>query len=123
MWRAAVWLLLPAILGAANTEEQREREERLANSLLAPCCYAEPVSRHASEAAVRMRIEIARLVEEGRSDQEIIDMYKQRYGARVYSPPKDAGRWAYLVPWMALLCGLGLVVRWLKRRVAPKQVT
>ena len=118
--KMAAWILLSTMLAAAATTGQREREERLANSLLAPCCYAEPVSRHASEAAIKMRLEITRLVEEGRSDQEIIDMYKQRYGARVYSPPKDAGRWAYLVPWAVLLCGLLFVLRWLKRRVAPK---
>ncbi len=114
-----VTLAVAAVKLAAATPEQRAREERLAGSLLAPCCYAQPVSIHASEAALRMRLGIARLVEAGRTDEEIVGFYKQQFGDKVYAPPKKTGWWVYLTPWFALLCGLGVAIRWLRRNVRP----
>ena len=84
-------LILPAFLAAAESPaSQQARIEALQGSLLAPCCYAEPVSRHQSEVALRMKVEIARSVAAGKSDEEIIAAYKQQFGDRVYQPPKPA---------------------------------
>jgi cytochrome c-type biogenesis protein CcmH/NrfF len=54
----------------------------------APCCYTEPVRQHQSEIAVKMRVEIAKWVEQGITDDEILDTYAKRYGARVLVEPK-----------------------------------
>lgn len=50
--------------------EQKIGVQRIENAVLAPGCYTEPVSRYQGEVAVRMRIEIAKRVAEGRTDQE-----------------------------------------------------
>jgi formate-dependent nitrite reductase complex subunit NrfG len=113
-------LLVTASAEAAETAAQRKaRAEALQSSLLAPCCYKEPVSRHQSEIAVKMQVEIARWVDEGRSDAEIVQTYKQLYGDKVYSPPPKLGLWVYLVPWLVLLAGGVVAVRWMRARLAP----
>ncbi len=122
MTRSLLFLLsVPWLAGAAETAvQQRARIEVLENSLLAPCCYAEPVSRHQSEAAAQMKVEIARWVSEGKSNQQIIGAYIERYGQKVYAPPKPPGLWVRLVPWLALLAGGGAIVLWLRKMTAHR---
>jgi cytochrome c-type biogenesis protein CcmH/NrfF len=108
---------LPAFAGA-----QPDRVLRLENAVLAPCCYTEPVSRHQSEIAMKMRLEIAKWVDQGRPDDEILAEYVSRYGAKVLVDPNTLPRpWSYWVPWVLVAfaaVGTGaLVLRW--RRAAP----
>jgi cytochrome c-type biogenesis protein CcmH/NrfF len=84
---------LSLLYGAAPTTDQRERIHKLENSLIAPRCYSEVVSRHNSDAAVKMRLEIAAWVTEGKSDREILDAYKQLYGMRVLTEPEGLAWW------------------------------
>lgn len=102
---------------AETPAEQKARVQRIEDSVLAPCCYTEPVSRHQSEIAVKMRIEIAKWVAEGKPDQEILDTYVQRYGAKVLVDPRTIpGWWTPWVPWFvaifAVIFGFLLVRRW-----------
>lgn len=110
-------LSAPAIGFAASlTPEQQQRLTALEGKLLAPCCYEEPVARHQSEVALRMRLEIARWVEEGRTEREIIDSYVERYGGKVVANYAPTPSWAQYVPW--LLSGIGAAfVAWLIRRM------
>jgi cytochrome c-type biogenesis protein CcmH/NrfF len=99
---------------------QTERIKALEDKLLAPCCYSEPVSRHRSEVALQMRAEIGRWVAEGKSDREIVDTYKRRYGARVLIEPEGGSRWlVHTVPIAAFIAGLVLTAL-LVRRMAAK---
>ncbi|MBS1856509.1 MAG: cytochrome c-type biogenesis protein CcmH [Acidobacteria bacterium] len=108
---------LPAFAGA-----QPDRVAHLENSVLAPCCYTEPVSRHQSEIAMKMRLEIAKWVEQGRSDEDILAEYVARYGAKVLVDPSTLPRpWSYWVPWVLVALasvGTGALVLRL-RRAAP----
>lgn len=104
------------LCGAVPTPDQRERIHKLQNSLLAPCCYSEVVARHNSEVAVKMRLEIAAWVTEGKSDREIMDAYKKLYGLRVLREPEGpAWWWSNLVPWFVLAVGAFLAVRILRK--------
>lgn len=108
--------LLTLIASAETPKQQPARIERLENALLAPCCYTQPVSRHQSEIAVKMRLEIAKWVKQGKSDQEILDAYTKLYGAKVLVDPNTVPReWTYLVPWVALALGAA-VAAWILRR-------
>jgi cytochrome c-type biogenesis protein CcmH len=105
----AAGLTLAAVLLFAQTPEERIRH--LEQILLAPCCYSEPVAVHRSETATEMKVEIARFVREGKSDREIIDYYKQRYGARVLIEPEGELRfWVYVLPPVAAALGLAFVI-------------
>jgi cytochrome c-type biogenesis protein CcmH len=112
-------LLLLAYPGA-GAEDTRTRVNRIEDSLLAPCCWQESVRRHMSEVAVEMRAEIERFVAQGKSDREILDYYKARYGRRVLIEPEGRTWWlAILVPIAFSLAALWFVLVRLRRMRAP----
>jgi hypothetical protein len=66
--------------------------------------------------AIQMRIEIAKWVEQGRTDEEILDAYAKRYGAKVLVDPNTMPKgWTLVVPWAAASLG-GLGAAWMLRR-------
>jgi cytochrome c-type biogenesis protein CcmH/NrfF len=96
---------------ASPNPVQQQRIHRLTESLMAPCCWAEPVSVHRSEISLQMRMEIEKFVIQGKTNREILDHYKSIYGARILVEPEGAFRlWAYLIPTLAAMVGLGLVL-------------
>ncbi len=104
------------LANATPTDDQQARIERLQGAVLAPCCYTEPVSRHQSEIALKMRMEIARWVAAGRTDREILDTYVGLYGSKVLVDPRTVPRgWTPFFPWLVLFFGVFLVVWLLKR--------
>lgn len=107
--------------GVWGQTQDRERIRRLEEKLIAPCCWSESVASHRSEIAAEMRAEIARMVQEGKSDREILDYYKAKYGTRILMEPEGQLRiWAYTVPIIASIAGLAFVV-WLIRRMLRQQ--
>ena len=100
------------------SQSDAARIKKLEDSLLSPCCYGEPVSRHMSEISFQIRKEIDEKVRVGLSDREILDYYKQLYGERVLLEPEGAKRTAlYSVPILLSLAGLVLVVIFLRHSV------
>jgi cytochrome c-type biogenesis protein CcmH/NrfF len=124
-WRAVIVGFALAGLFASQTAaetpvEQKARVQRIQDAVLAPCCYAEPVSRHQSEIAVKMRIEIAKWVAEGRSDQQILDTYVRQYGGKVLVDPRTIPAWwTPWIPWLtvilAVVFGFWFLRRWHNR--------
>lgn len=116
----AAFLLLSVLLAAGAPS----RVESLENALLAPCCYTEPISRHRSEAAFQMKREIRDWIAQGKSDREILDAYKARYGARVLVEPEGGTWWwVHVIPWVALALGAAIAIRvvmHLRARQAPQ---
>jgi cytochrome c-type biogenesis protein CcmH/NrfF len=115
---------LPAVAGAPDAP-QKTRIERLENAVLAPCCYTEPVSRHQSEIALKMRLEIAQWVAAGQTDQQILGAYVQLYGSKVLVDPRTAPAWwTPWIPWLALIAGtvsmLWFLKRWRSRTPRPE---
>jgi cytochrome c-type biogenesis protein CcmH len=98
-----------------NTEETAHEIER---SLIAPCCWSQPVAQHYSEAADQIRKEVRVLLAAGKSKQEILDYYVSRYGERILASPRPRGfnLLAYVLPAVFLLSGTGVVVLYLKRQ-------
>lgn len=122
-----IGLLIAALaygdVGAAS-ESRRDRILRLEKGILAPCCYTEPVSSHQSEIAVKIRLEIERLADQGRSDEEILGEYVRRYGAKVLLDPRTRPQpWSLIAPWAMTGLGAigvgGLIWRWRQMVLAP----
>jgi cytochrome c-type biogenesis protein CcmH len=110
--RSLAILWLPLVLAAAPPEDQQKRVQALENKLLAPCCYQEPVARHQSDVAVNMRTEIAKLVSAGKSDDDIVKIYVQRYGKEVVADFAPTPGWATWAPWaLALVAAAALAWR------------
>ena len=117
--------LLPLLAFAETAEQPQARVARLEHAVLAPCCYTESVAIHQSEIAVKMRLEIAKWVAAGKSDQEILDTYAGLYGSKVLVDPRTMPRgWTPFFPWLVLILGVFLVAWLLKRwRAAPRPAT
>jgi cytochrome c-type biogenesis protein CcmH len=115
MWicaAAAIFAFAGWAGGVQDAAEVQARVDLLERSLLAPCCYKEPISRHHSDIATKMKMEVARWVAEGKSDEEILGTYRERYGVRVVIPPEpDPSAWIRIVPWLAAAAGGLLVIR------------
>ncbi|MEO8368666.1 MAG: cytochrome c-type biogenesis protein CcmH [Candidatus Solibacter sp.] len=120
------FLTLLSVLAFAKPAEQPQlRVNRLEHSVLAPCCYAESVAIHQSEIALKMRMEIAKWVAAGLSDQKILGTYAGLYGSEVLVDPRTMPRgWTPFFPWLVLILGMLLVGWFLKRwREAPRPAT
>jgi cytochrome c-type biogenesis protein CcmH/NrfF len=119
MQRIQIWLEVIAVLTVlaygSGPQEQRARIQRLEKAVLAPCCYTETVGQHQSEIAIKMRVEIANWVAQGRTDEESLDTYAKRYGAKVLVDPNTIPKgWTLVVPWA--VAGLGaLGAAWMLR--------
>jgi len=121
-------IAVPPGQGRAQTVDETAR--RIEGKLMAPCCWAEPVSQHRSPVADEMRREIRKMLGEGRSDQEILDAYVARYGERILTSPPARGfnLFLYILPWVfgiTAILVLSLILRhWLGLRPAmPTSLT
>ena len=116
-----LFLALLTSLGGADTVDQRQaRIEHLEHAVLAPCCYTESVAVHQSEIALKMRLEIAKWVDMGKSDREVLDTYVGLYGSKVLVDPRTIPAWwTPWVPWIALAMGTVLLT-WFLKRWRPK---
>jgi cytochrome c-type biogenesis protein CcmH/NrfF len=65
-----------------------------------------------------MRTEIARMVANGQSEQQIVDQFVARYGERILSEPRGAKSWwLILVPLITFtVAALGLIILILRHR-------
>jgi cytochrome c-type biogenesis protein CcmH/NrfF len=55
-----------------------------------PCCWSRNLMEHNSQAATEMRGQIDRMVQAGRSDDEIKSVFVAKYGERVLALPEGA---------------------------------
>ncbi len=110
--------LLARPADAADGDSAKKIQERL----MAPCCWSESVAVHRSETAAEMRVEIARMVAGGSSEEQIIETYVGRYGERILMEPRGAKQWWLtvipIVLTLTAVAGLLEFLRRLRRRPA-----
>lgn len=120
-WVATFALLAVAVVGLfSGSPEPRDRAYELEQRLRCPTCQTVSVADSPSETATAMRTAIDGQVAAGRSDEEILGYFRQRYGAWVLLDPPARGRtllvWA--LPGLAVVVAAMVVARFL-RRSAP----
>ncbi|MDX2464944.1 MAG: cytochrome c-type biogenesis protein CcmH [Porticoccus sp.] len=95
-----------------SSDQLRDRYQVLANELRCPKCQNQNLADSNSPISVDLRTEIFRLLEEGKSDQEIIDFLVARYGEFVmYRPPvKKTTLMLWLAPGILFLFGIIIVL-------------
>jgi len=117
---AGLFLFLSSVSG----QDISPRERALQGRLMGACCWAETIAYHRSETAMEQRLELSRLIKDGKTDREILDWFKAKYGSRVLVEPEgNLSLTAYALPALAALLGLGVVVLVLRRwaRRIPEQ--
>lgn len=104
----------------AQADQALQRE--LEMGIMAPCCYGSPVGDHDSPAAKQVKTQIAGLIAEGKTKEEIFDMYVALYGEKILSSPKPTGfnMMAYFMPPIFLLLGGLFVIYFINRQVTPE---
>jgi cytochrome c-type biogenesis protein CcmH len=108
-----------AMVFAAAGQEASPRERALQDKLMGACCWSETIAHHRSETAMEQKLELSKLIQEGKSDSEILDWFKAKYGARVLVEPEGSlSLTAYTLPAAAVALGLGVVVLILRRWAA-----
>lgn len=101
-------------------QDPTARERALQQKLVAACCWSESLAVHRSQTSLDMRVELHKLIEQGKSDAEILQWFKTQYGARVLIEPEGASSiLAYAFPFLGLLLGLYVVIRVLRRWARP----
>ena len=119
---AIVMFLFLTTNAFCQTPQQSTEVKHLEESLLAPCCYSQAVGQHMSGAADDMRKEIAGMVADGKSENEIIDHYKELYGERILIiPDGNTGKILFAMPLAIAALALGIVLLTLRKLLRANQ--
>ena len=106
---AALWLYMS--FTAATHETPDQHVYRIGAQLKCPICQGESVADSSSTLAQQMRGIIREKIQQGQSDQQIIQFFSDRYGSQIVWAPQWWGfsLLAWLVPIALLLGGLMLI--------------
>jgi cytochrome c-type biogenesis protein CcmH/NrfF len=139
MWRIlsarAVRVLALALLGAVAVslgplEAQRLQDrpnaieaERAIAQLRSPYCPGFMLEVCTSYQAAALRDSLYMLAAEGMAADELIEWMIGNHGEewRAVPPRSGAGLWAWIVPPLALLAGLGALLGWIRASRAPER--
>ncbi|PTU73316.1 cytochrome c-type biogenesis protein [Pseudomonas mangrovi] len=101
-----------------DNEADRQRYRTLVEELRCPKCQNQNIADSNAPIAMDLRAEIYRMLEEGRSNDEIIQHLVLRYGDFVrYKPPLDARTFLlWFGPAALLLGGMGALLVIVRRR-------
>jgi len=98
-------------------EEQRLRYLEFARELRCPKCQNQNLADSNAPIAADLRHELYRLLNEGKTDREIVDFMVARYGEYVlYEPPLEAKTVLLWAAPVLMLCGGLLVLAGIVRR-------
>lgn len=102
----------------ARDQELQDREMALAAQLRCVVCQNQTVAESRAPMAEDMRREIRSQLEQGHSNEQVINFFEQRYGSFVrYNPPWKPSTWLlWSAPFLAALGGFVLLHRTLRRR-------
>lgn len=100
------------------TRPAPDRVQELAERLRCPVCKSVSIAESQSDTAVAMRGVVAEQVAAGRSDPEIVDYFRARYGDWVLFDPPAAGVTLalWLIPVAVAVLGAGAVLTGMRGR-------
>lgn len=117
-----VLLLAVTVVGLASADPApRDRTTALEQRLRCPVCKTVSIAESPSETASEMRRIVARQVAAGRTDQQIITYFQDRYGEWVLQDPPPRGRTLLLWVLPALAAAGGAVVLGVRARSSPPE--
>ncbi len=116
-------LLSPESLRASAQREQADLD-RMARAveekLIAPCCFMQTLANHSSPKADELKREIRDLLQQGRSEEEVLQYFLDTYGERILAVPQPRGfnMLAYFVPPLLVLVAAVGMALWIRRHTA-----
>jgi cytochrome c-type biogenesis protein CcmH len=129
-FRPVLALWLAAVLGVALAKEAQPLAEdpvlearvmAIAEELRCLVCQNETIAASRADLAVDLRKQIRQKLQQGQTQQEILDFMVQRYGDFVlYRPPLKSSTWLlWGGPFLLLAAALVVLVLNVRRRRAP----
>lgn len=116
-------LSAPAVPAAIDVYEfdnpvNEKRFQALINELRCPKCQNQNIAGSNAPLAADLRKKVHAMIQQGRSDNEIVDYMVQRYGDFVtYRPPLKPITWAlWFGPLLAVIVIAVLLFLWIRRR-------
>jgi cytochrome c-type biogenesis protein CcmH/NrfF len=111
---AACFVTLAATPAVAAPEDVAND---ISAKVVSPYCPGVTLHDCPSAAAVELRTKIQSWIEDGASEQAVLDRLEQEYSTTINAAPAPDGTgiWAYVLPAVALIGGLGLVVLLVRR--------
>ena len=108
-----IFLPILFLLSLLWADEKSDLIMDLEQSLMATCCWSGTVYDHGNK---EMEIEIAGMVNTGKTKTEILDYYKGKYGERVLAVPVAEGfnYFAWIAPIFIGLLGLTIILIYIK---------
>jgi cytochrome c-type biogenesis protein CcmH len=105
---------------APNEHDLDERAHRVEDALIAPCCFMQTLANHSSPKADEMKREIRDLLQQGWSEDRVLQYYLDKYGERILAVPVPKGFnvLAYVVPPVVLAIASAGVAVWIRRHTA-----
>ena len=120
---AAIWSYV--LLVAPVPESLDQRVHDVASQLKCPVCQGESVADSPSTISQQMRAVIRQKLQQGQSEQQIIQYFISRYGNSIlWSPPRQGFTMlAWTIPIAIMLCGALLLVLVLRGWLVGARVT
>ncbi len=93
--------------GTSSAESLDDRVNEVAHELMCPVCQGQSVAESNSNLAQDMRQIIRKQLEEGKSKEEVIAYFVNRYGETILAspPPKGVNWLLWLLPGLAIIFG------------------
>jgi cytochrome c-type biogenesis protein CcmH len=115
-------LLLWAVIPVLAQEPDYDRINKIAAQMNCPTCVGVSLADCQTQTCAQWRNQISDLVEEGYSDQEVLDFFANRYGTQVLlAPPKSGSTLVlWLLPVIAVVAGGGWLTFYLRRKQTYK---
>lgn len=106
--------MLPTLIliafAVSSVDETASLTRRIEERFLSPCCWRESLAVHRSPEANAMRADVRRLVDEGKSENEIVVFYVSRYGQRILREPQGGlAMWLRVAPLAFAASGFAFV--------------
>ena len=118
-----ILLILSVGLQTSYADEQLENQVRkIAHQLRCPTCQAMSVKESEAGIAVNMKNKIRTMLEEGRSEAEILDFFVERYGEWILRSPQKKGfnLLLWVLPGVLIIFSALMVYLYLRKQsVAP----
>ena len=109
---AVLFVVGPVAVFAQSSDEDLEREAQAIDKMvMCPVCPAETIDQAQVEISFQMRAVIREMLAEGRSREEILDYFVDRYGADILAAPPKSGvnLLAWILPVAGVLAGLAVL--------------
>ena len=109
--------ILPAA-GSLLANEMDNRVREIAHQLRCPTCQALSVKESEAGLASNMKMKIRMMLEEGKTEEEVIQYFVDRYGEWILRSPQKSGFNMMLwgMPGVVALLGAGVVVLYVRSK-------